>query len=394
MSLWQNTTDKMKEEVEKSNRKLFLIIGVINFFGLFLIVFYALHYNVLEGFRVISVAAMLAIAFSMLGFILGLIFGIPRSEQEPTTTPANSNNTDKIDSTSIYRPNTNLEQISDWLTKILVGVGLTELKEIPKHLEALANFLSPGLGNNIYSPRFALALASTYFISGFLLGYLVSRLHLATAFREADIKSLFRLVDNQRVKQEEIDAKALSLTQNFLNPSIGTPKISEQELTEALKTASPAVKVHIFYQTKELRSDNWQANKTKMERSIPIFKALIASDTQSRFHRNYAQLGFALKDKSQPDWKEAEAMLSKAIEIRGDCQHNGFPLYEFNRAICRIKQDSSFNQGKPSSPEIKDQIVSDLKIAVKGDLKNKVETDLDLSKWLQLNNVNIDALEN
>ncbi len=30
-----------------------------------------------------------------------------------------------------YRSNTNLEQISDWLTKILVGVGLTQQTFFP-----------------------------------------------------------------------------------------------------------------------------------------------------------------------------------------------------------------------------------------------------------------------
>jgi len=37
-----------------------------------------------------------------------------------------------------YSGNTNLEQISDWLTKILVGVGLTQLREIPGQVQRLA----------------------------------------------------------------------------------------------------------------------------------------------------------------------------------------------------------------------------------------------------------------
>ncbi len=87
-----------------------------------------------------------------------------------------------------------------------------------------------------------------------------------------------------------------------------------------------------------------------MERTIPVFRALIASDPEGRFHRNHGQLGFALKDKEPPDWREAEAELTNAIMIRGDPNVEGYWLYELNRAICRIKLDDLFKEGKPSTP--------------------------------------------
>ncbi|MBY3206429.1 hypothetical protein [Rhizobium laguerreae] len=70
-----------------------------------------------------------------------------------------------------------------------------------------------------------------------------------------------------------------------------------------------------------------------------MFQALTAVDNQQRFHRNYGELGFALKDQSQPDWAAAESALSKAIEIRDRLGAPGFGEYEFNRAICRIHLD-------------------------------------------------------
>ena len=57
-----------------------------------------------------------------------------------------------------YRVNTNLEQISDWLTKILVGVGLVQLGAIIDSLGDLADFLGPALGNDVTGPPFAVAL--------------------------------------------------------------------------------------------------------------------------------------------------------------------------------------------------------------------------------------------
>jgi hypothetical protein len=72
---------------------------------------------------------LVAGTFLLLGAIIGLLFGIPRAlQQEKVIGDSAGSGTSSAGSgtASGYRPNTNLEQISDWLTKILVGVGLTQ----------------------------------------------------------------------------------------------------------------------------------------------------------------------------------------------------------------------------------------------------------------------------
>jgi hypothetical protein len=93
-------------------------------------------------------------------------------------------------------------------------------------------------------------------------------------------------------------------------------------LDSAIASASQPVRVQIFNQAWQLRSENWRDDKTKpkVELTIPIFRALIHSDTQKEYHRNHAQLGYALKDKPRPDWAEAEKELTTAIEMRGPWQ--------------------------------------------------------------------------
>lgn len=57
---------------------------------------------------------------------MGFVFGIPRI-----------NTTDAVvigRPPRLVRPNSNLEQISDWLTKILVGVSLTQLLILERRL--------------------------------------------------------------------------------------------------------------------------------------------------------------------------------------------------------------------------------------------------------------------
>src|SRR6266508_6277591 len=69
---------------------------------------------------ILAVAALVAGGAFVAGGLLGFLFGIPRSLAGP------EGSVDGAAAGGAYRPNTNLEQISDWLTKILVGVGLVQ----------------------------------------------------------------------------------------------------------------------------------------------------------------------------------------------------------------------------------------------------------------------------
>jgi hypothetical protein len=132
---------------------------------------------------VLGAASLLSLACLAMGSLIGFLFGIPRTVQssEPGGTPGKRAG----DATSRQEVNTNLEQISDWLTKILVGVGLTQLKDIPNELWRFANVFSPAM-----SAWASLAVILNFLIVGFFLGYLLTRLFLAGAFREADDTSI------------------------------------------------------------------------------------------------------------------------------------------------------------------------------------------------------------
>ncbi|CAD6547827.1 hypothetical protein ACFQ3P_25820 [Paraburkholderia sabiae] len=80
--------------------------------------------------------------------------------------------------------NTNLEQISDWLTKIIVGVTLVESKEVIGQLQAAGHVIGQALGGE-QSDSFAMALLIYFFTSGLLGSYLLTRLFLQRAFSDA-----------------------------------------------------------------------------------------------------------------------------------------------------------------------------------------------------------------
>jgi hypothetical protein len=133
--------------------------------------------------------ALWALAFFAAGFLGGFLFGIPKALQDgippqggtPASAPAARRG---------LQVNTNLEQISDWLTKIIVGVGLVELKTIPGHLSSLARWvaesISDGAGPSAASVSFAGSVTVFFSVVGFLAGYLITRLFLTGAFDRAD----------------------------------------------------------------------------------------------------------------------------------------------------------------------------------------------------------------
>jgi hypothetical protein len=82
-----------------------------------------------------------------------------------------------------------LEQISDWLTKILVGVGLVQFTTLAQHAGELVEFLGPPLGGDPLGESFAAATLVVFGISGFLAFYLVTRIYLPLAFAYTDRKA-------------------------------------------------------------------------------------------------------------------------------------------------------------------------------------------------------------
>jgi hypothetical protein len=315
-----------------------------------------------------------------------------------------------LDSTSParvdYRVNTNLEQISDWLTKILVGVGLTQIAGIRHGLSSLTAFVAQGLGAPAVGQVFALALLSYSFVLGFLFGYLWTRLFLAGALRAADQAAIGALVAQveqvtkkanstelkleELKKQSELDAAALNLAYRQLNPSSDLPVPNQAELDAAVAAASTPIKVQIFNQARQVRSETGRdpSQKQKMELTIPLFRALIHNDVENRYHMNHGQLGFALKDKSSPEWAEAEKELDTAINMRGPWKENGWLFYEANRALCRIQLDPNFAESRPSEPDRKAQILQDLRAAAHAaDVWPWIKSDQVFQRWMELNGV-------
>jgi hypothetical protein len=354
----------MYKLLEKSENKFLLLLIA----GLASIVSYSLQSK--EPLAVMGAAIIIAGAALVSGGLLGFLFGIPRTLQSrqnggdisDSHKSSNLNDQPSIHeefdikpSTIGYEANTNLEQISDWLTKILVGVGLIQISSITTNLEVLAIKLKPTLGNTESSPSFAIALIIYFSVLGFIVGYLWTRLTLIGQLRRSEQQILVKRIETLENSDQQ-DAEAVASTMIQLD-ELHEPEVSQRTLDKVIGEASAYTKVAIFHQARRARADGWnEGNRALVRRTIRIFRAL-ANTAPKQFHRNYGQLGFALKDQESPDWMESESALTKAIKIRGSWQERGWTTYEFNRAICRIHLYGS-DENKQKS------IIEDLAIAV------------------------------
>jgi hypothetical protein len=136
-----------------------------------------------KPFQVLGTGAVVAAAAAFTGALFGFIFGVPRVLASDR--PQGGSSLLYGGSAPIVA-NTNLEQISDWLTKILVGVGLTQFALIAKAASRLFTGLAPSFGGGEVGAAFAGALILYMITFGFSTGWLFTRLFLGRAMTAAD----------------------------------------------------------------------------------------------------------------------------------------------------------------------------------------------------------------
>jgi hypothetical protein len=158
----------------------------------------------LSGWAVFATGMICSGAASLLGGLLGFLFGIPRSVESSagrlrlsgTTVTAPSEAVvagavpAAVRSTTgrprLLRVNTNLEDISDGVTKVLLGAGLAEASKLVEGASNLAAFLGPSFGPGSAGQAVAIATIAYGALEGFFAGYLATRLYLTAAFERND----------------------------------------------------------------------------------------------------------------------------------------------------------------------------------------------------------------
>jgi hypothetical protein len=110
------------------------------------------------------------------GTIGGFLFGVPKF----VTTP-------KI--FTRYKINTNLEEISDWLTKIILGLGLVHLDKVITFVDSVGEAVGTAIGQAQGANVIAISAMIYGFVCGFLIVYIWTRTALRTEFERIEGES-------------------------------------------------------------------------------------------------------------------------------------------------------------------------------------------------------------
>jgi hypothetical protein len=203
---------------DNSRSKWRFYLGISIVAGIVAVFLHTLEYSQTREF---SAGFLLAGASLFLGVLVGFIFGIPKTSKSS----ADSTNPLEANSAVAYSLNTNLEEISDWLTKMLVGVGLVQLTAIPGYIRRIAIYWESSIGKS-FPAAYVAALIIFFLSTGFLMGYLWTRLALIGDFIEQDPRRLINsLIDDiaQTAKRDP----------NITSRTVGQQVVSVQELRTA-----------------------------------------------------------------------------------------------------------------------------------------------------------------
>lgn len=197
-SMTNKEATQYEKQEESKGKSIFYITFMLGM-GVLIICLYSIALGTEKFLSVLSISAIIALTSTIVGAFIGFIFGIPR-------TPASK------DSENIAA-NTNLEEISDWITKIIVGVSLVQLNQISGGIVAMGNTLAHGMGDHPSAFVFSVSTMIFYFVGGFFLGYLWSRIYLPKILLTSMEEGYRRKMKEK--ENELIETKTLLKDQNI-----------------------------------------------------------------------------------------------------------------------------------------------------------------------------------
>lgn len=184
----------------------------------------------------LTIEALVGTATASVGGLLGFLFGIPRTTRPRNSDASGADDTKHGTAAMPYEPSNNLEQVADWLTKILVGVGLVELGSLGSALakvgEQVAKSVTPTpIGTAIVTQVVIVAFATI----GFLASFLWTRIYYGGIQARADsdiVNWVASKLEDQETRIDRADKVAEKLASGKLLPgSTATPATSTVAVT-------------------------------------------------------------------------------------------------------------------------------------------------------------------
>lgn len=209
----------MAETVEKNRFGQFPVIFGIPV-ALFLILFVISWAEGTSFLRAFGIGLLVSTASGLVGAFLGFLFGMPRDLSGRQAPPRAADASDPpvpspagpplaIDSGRFAWANNNLVEVSDWLTKIIVGIGLVEFRDLVPWLGEVS--ATAGAAAGFAGPQaqstFGVSVILASFVYGFLLAYIYARTIIAVIFAKAQNE----VDDELRRRLEQVESEKAEL---------------------------------------------------------------------------------------------------------------------------------------------------------------------------------------
>lgn len=178
------------------------------------------------GWKANAVGPVLLWVFASLaaGGTAGFLFGIPKAgmmgKTDSTTVAVDAASalSDTVGNTAAgngqrARPNTNLEEVSDWLTKILVGLTLVNLNELKNQVYHIS--LNAAAAIRVQPNNSDISVATALVVGFALIGFLVVYLYMRLFVQGAIIRS-----DDQLQQYKTALARAEQIGQQEPKPAL------------------------------------------------------------------------------------------------------------------------------------------------------------------------------
>lgn len=220
---------KRKEKIINAAERstlLTLLGGIV--FGLIGLIGYPLTFA--SAGTLMYIGILIAGAALVTGFFTGTLFGIPKRNNNGTTD---------------YALNNSLVEIADWLTKIIVGLGLVNLKQVPAYLLQMGDYVDAAADVEGKSASvFTMCIVIYFSMLGLYTGYNYMRLVLSAKYKDADdnlmAKALEKAMQRVEMQNDEI-IKQKNEVENYKSTSESLRNIVNQPskpITEIKDVAS------------------------------------------------------------------------------------------------------------------------------------------------------------
>ena len=240
----------------------------------------------------------LNMASAALGGVAGFLFGIPRLLQRSPQNPPRAEPPAKQAAQNARRllsSNSNLEEISDWLTKIIVGLGLVNIQKIPGYIDAYRDWLRSGLSELPYSAQesvFLVVLSLASLIGCFLFFYITTRTQLALLLSDTESKLDPDYHTVAEAPQFKFQSAWAGVTGTAL-PGLDLKAAPPSPDDEAVLSRPPAPGDHAE------RWAAWAAAKTRMgavEQALPAWRVATAMSPDSAIYwQQYGDTLYSLR---------------------------------------------------------------------------------------------------